>query len=87
MLENLPYGLEANSAILYQDKVPFHAAGTVQAFLEKKMPCFIRNANIPPNSPNLHPLNYCVWSLLQERVNQHKLISSFARLAKILNDK
>ncbi|OQV23383.1 putative 12-oxophytodienoate reductase 11 [Hypsibius exemplaris] len=55
MLENLPYGREANLAILYQDKAPCHAAGTVQ-------------------------------SLRKERVNKHGLISSFDRLAKILQD-
>ncbi|OWA54814.1 hypothetical protein BV898_19208 [Hypsibius exemplaris] len=60
MLEDLPYGLEANSAILYQDKAPCHAAATVQAFLKEKMPCFIPNADIPPNSPDFNPLDYCV---------------------------
>ncbi|OQV19319.1 hypothetical protein BV898_06737 [Hypsibius exemplaris] len=84
--EDLPYGLEANSAILYQDKAPCHAAATVQAFLKEKMPCFIPNADIPPNSPDLNPLDYCVWSLLKERVNKHGFISSFDRLAKILKD-
>ncbi|OQV16605.1 hypothetical protein BV898_09275 [Hypsibius exemplaris] len=86
MLEDLSYGLEANSAILYQDKAPCHAAGTVQAFLKEKMPCFIPNADIPSNSPDLNPLDYCVWSLLKERVNKNGLISSFDRLAKILKD-
>ncbi|OQV25991.1 hypothetical protein BV898_00126 [Hypsibius exemplaris] len=30
MLENLPYGVEANSAILFQDEAPCLAAGTIQ---------------------------------------------------------
>ncbi|OWA54086.1 hypothetical protein BV898_18505 [Hypsibius exemplaris] len=60
--------------------------GTVQAFLKEKMPCFIPNADIPPHSSDLNPFEYCVWSLLKERINKHGLISSFDRLAKILRD-
>ncbi|OQV22089.1 hypothetical protein BV898_03934 [Hypsibius exemplaris] len=86
MLEDLPYGLKANSAILYQDKAPCHASGTVQAFLKEKIPYFIPDTDIPLNSPDLNPLDYCVWSLLKERVNNHGLIFSFDRLAKILKD-
>ncbi|OWA55230.1 putative Endochitinase EP3 [Hypsibius exemplaris] len=86
MLENLPYGLKANSAILYQDKAPCLTAGTVQAFLEEEMPCFIRNADIPPNSPDRNPFDYFMWSLRKERANKHGLISSFDRLTKKLKD-
>ncbi|OQV15810.1 hypothetical protein BV898_10062 [Hypsibius exemplaris] len=86
MLDNLPYRLKANSAILYRDKAPCLAAGTVQASLEEEMSCFIWNPDIPPNSPDLNPLNYFMWSLRKERVNKHALISSFDRLAKILKD-
>ncbi|OQV24131.1 hypothetical protein BV898_02082 [Hypsibius exemplaris] len=57
MLEDLLYGLEANSAILYQNKAPCHTAGTVQAFLKEKMSCFIPNADISPNSPDFNPLD------------------------------
>ncbi|OQV15464.1 hypothetical protein BV898_10339 [Hypsibius exemplaris] len=81
-----PLGLEANSAILYQDKAPCHAPATVQAFLKEKMLCFIPNADIPAQQPRSQSLDYCVWSLLKERVNKHGIISSFDRLAKILKD-
>ncbi|OWA51882.1 hypothetical protein BV898_16343 [Hypsibius exemplaris] len=69
------------------DKAPCDAAQTVQAFLEEEMPCFIRNADIPPNSPDLNPFYYCARSLLKKRVNNLGLIASFYRLAKILKDK
>ncbi|OQV19464.1 hypothetical protein BV898_06455 [Hypsibius exemplaris] len=53
---------------------------------ERKMPCFIPNADIPPNSPISIPSIIVCGSLLKERVNKHGLISSFDRLAKILKD-
>ncbi|OQV11459.1 hypothetical protein BV898_14255 [Hypsibius exemplaris] len=86
MLENLPYSLKANLAILCKDKASRHAAETVQTFLDVEMPRFIQNANIPPSSLDLNPFDHCVWSLLKERVNKYGLIPSFNRLAKILKD-
>ena len=84
MLQNLPYGMRAETAIFYQDKAPCHAAGTVQSFLEKEMPCFVRNKDMPPNSPDLNVFDYYIWSYLKERLNKHRMISSFDRLKKIL---
>jgi hypothetical protein len=84
LLESLPYGIKSDSAILYQDKALCHAALSVQTFLGEEMPCFVRNADNPTNSPDLNPLDYCIWSLLKERLNKHGLISRFDRLAAIL---
>jgi len=75
--ENLPDNLDANSTIFWQDKAPCHAAGRVQKFLEETFSCFVRNDKIPPNSPDLNPLDYCIWSLLKERLNKYGLITSF----------
>jgi DDE superfamily endonuclease len=86
MLQNLPYGMTAKTVIFYQDKAPCHAARTVQSFLEEEMPCFVRNGDIPPNSPDLNVLDYSIWSYLKERLNKHGLISSFDRLKKILQE-
>jgi hypothetical protein len=44
----------------------------------------VRNAEIPPNSTDLNPLDYCVRSILKERLNENGLISNFDRLAEIL---
>jgi hypothetical protein len=66
--ENLPYNLDSKTVILYQDKAPCHAAGSVQAFFEDAIPClprFVQNADIPPNSPDLNPLDYCACSILK----------------------
>ena len=37
-------------------------------FLERKTPQFISPLLWPPNSPDLNPVDYSVWSILQEKV-------------------
>ena len=83
-LKNLPEGLDADSVILYQDRAPCYVGKKTQSFLEENSLRFIRNADIPSNSPDLNPLDYCVWSLLKEQVKKYGLITSFGRLEKIL---
>ena len=43
-------------------------------------PSFIPNTSIPPNSPDLNVLDYCVWNLLKERLNKYGLIPNFEKL-------
>jgi len=81
---NLPYNLNAKTAILYQDKAPCHAAGSVQRFLKVAFPSFVHNVDMPPNSPDLNVLDYCVWSILKERLNKYGLIGNFKKLKKLL---
>jgi hypothetical protein len=71
-------------AIFYQDKAPCHASGRVQDFLRENFPAFIPNAHMPPNCPDGNVLDYCVWSLLKERLNKYGLVSNFAKLKEIL---
>ena len=41
--------------------------------LKKETPAFIDPSLWPPNSPDLNPLDYCVWGILQERVYHDKI--------------
>ena len=84
--KNLPYNLNAETAIFYQDKVPCHAADSVQQHLAAIFPSYFPNASMPPNSPDLNVLDYCVWSLLKERLNKYGLISNFKKLKKLLKN-
>ena len=55
-----------------QDSAPAHRARarpTVK-LLEKEVPDFISVSLWPPNSPDLNPVDYKIWSLVQERVYQ-----------------
>jgi len=47
---------------------PAHQAKETVALLTTETPDFIPPTLWPPNSPDLNPVDYCVWSVLQERV-------------------
>jgi len=53
-----------------QDSAPAHRARPTVKLLEKEVPDFISPSLWPPNSPDLNPVDYKIWSLVQERVYQ-----------------
>lgn len=80
----MPHNLKVEDAILYQNRAPCHATSSVQKFLKENFPSFIPNSDMPPNSPDLNALDYCVWNMLKERLTKHGLISNFEKLKKLL---
>lgn len=57
-----------------QDSAPSHKAVVNQNWLKKHVPNFISVEEWPPASPDLNPMDYCIWSLLEEKVcsKRHK---------------
>ena len=51
-----------------QDSAPAHRARETVELLTRETPDFITPLLWPPNSPDLNPVDYKVWSVLQERV-------------------
>jgi len=51
-----------------QDNAPAHHARETVALLLAETPDFIGPQFWPPNSPDLNPVDYAVWGILQERV-------------------
>jgi len=49
-----------------------YACATVE-FLERETPEFISPLLCPPNSPDLNPVDYSVWSILQEKVYKTRI--------------
>jgi len=56
-----------------QDSAPAHRVRPAVELLEKEVPDFISLSLWPPNSPDLNPVDYKVWSLVQERVYQQPI--------------
>src|SRR6218665_235657 len=54
--------------VFQQDGALAHRARDTIAFLERKAPDFISPTLWPPNSPDLNPVDYSIWSVLQEKV-------------------
>uniref|UniRef100_A0A914DG88 Tc1-like transposase DDE domain-containing protein n=1 Tax=Acrobeloides nanus TaxID=290746 RepID=A0A914DG88_9BILA len=50
-----------------QDSAPAHFARDTQAMLAEECPDFITNDQWPPSSPDLNPLDYLVWSILESK--------------------
>jgi len=55
-----------------QDSTPAHRARPTFEQLEKKVPDFI-SPSLWPNSPDLNPVDYKIWSLVQEYVYQQPI--------------
>jgi transposase len=61
-----------------QDSAPAHSARTTQAWLTTNCPSFISKDDWPPSSPDLNPLDYSIWGVLEAKVNAypHRSIES-----------
>ena len=56
-----------------QDGAPAHRARDTITFLEQQTPDFIPPTLWPPNLPDLNPVDYSVWRVLQEKVYRSKI--------------
>ena len=71
--------------VFQQDGAPAHRARDTVAFLERETPDFIPPTLWPPNSPDLNPVDYSIWSVLQEKVF-HSRITDLEELKTCLID-
>ena len=63
---------------LQQDSAPSHASKFTQSWIQRKIPAFISKEDWPARSPDLNPLDYSIWSILEKRVcaTPHKTVES-----------
>jgi hypothetical protein len=59
--------------IFQQDSAPAHRAHETVAMLRCETPAFIAPTVWPPNSPDLNPVDYKIWGVLQQRVYRTKI--------------
>ncbi|EFO87874.1 hypothetical protein CRE_05599 [Caenorhabditis remanei] len=69
--------------LFQQDGAPAHTAKLSQQWCETHLPAFIPKDEWPPSSPDLNPLDYSIWGVLQNKVNA-KPHSSIEALKKTL---
>lgn len=50
-----------------QDSAPAHKAKMTQEWCQTHFPDFVSSAEWPPYSPDLNPMDYSVWSILESR--------------------
>ena len=58
------HALLGDDFVFQQDGAPAHTARQTQEFLQANTPDLIGKDEWPPNSPDLNPLDYCVWGLM-----------------------
>jgi len=56
-----------------QDSAPAHRTKETVDLLSTETPTFIPTTPWPPSSPDLNPVDYKVWSVLQKRVYKVKV--------------
>jgi inhibitor of nuclear factor kappa-B kinase subunit alpha len=61
-----------------QDSAPAHKAKKTQQWCRQNFPDFITSEQWPPYSPDLNPLDYAIWSILEARAcaKPHKSLES-----------
>ena len=59
--------------VFQQDGAPAHRARDTVELLRMETPDFITPELWPPNSPDLNPVDYSVWSVIQEKVYQTRI--------------
>ena len=59
--------------VFQQDSAPAHRAYDTVEMLRLNTPAFIPPTVWPPNSPDLNPVDYRIWGVLQERVYKRKI--------------
>ena len=69
-----------------QDSVPSHHAKASQNFLRDNTPDFISSQEWTPHSPDLNPLDYSVWDILQELVYEGRR-EPFTNLKDVIRNK
>jgi len=50
--------------IFQQDSAPAHRARETMDLLSRMTPDFIGSEMLPPNSPDLNPVHYSIWSVV-----------------------
>ena len=59
--------------VFQQDSAPAHRAHETIKLLQRETPAFISPNLWPPNNPDLNPVDYKIWGVMQDRVYQKKV--------------
>jgi len=64
--------ISSDNFIFQQDSAPAHRARDTIALLSREMPDFISPDQWPPNSPDMNPVDYKIWAVMQQRVYEKR---------------
>ncbi len=64
--------LEGEDWTFQQDSAPAHRSKQTQGWIEENFEDFIHPRDWPPYSPDLNPLDYSIWGILQANVGRQR---------------
>ena len=68
VLKDLSQSMFSGESFLFQqDGAPAHISKLTQAWLKENIPDFITKEEWPPYSPDLNPMDYSIWSILETK--------------------
>jgi len=65
--------MSSNLFVFQQDSAPAHRARETITLLSSATPDFIGPEMWPPNSPDLNPVDYSIWSVVEQCVYQTRI--------------
>jgi len=65
--------ISGETFIFQQDSAPAHRARETIELLSRMTPDFIGPEMWPLNSPDLNPVHYSIWSVVEQRVYQQRI--------------
>jgi len=60
--------ISGDTFVFQQDSAPAHRARDTVQLLHQETPAFISPDLWPPNSPDLNPVDYQIWGLMQQHL-------------------
>ena len=72
-----------NSWTFQQDNGTLHTHQETQEWCSQHFPSFIDKDAWPANSPDLNPLDYCIWDEFAQAINQDKVTSKSSLIAEL----
>lgn len=72
---------EGGNFLFQQDGAPAHTANRTQNWLRANVPDFLSKEEWPPSSPDLNPMDFCVWSVLEKNAcgKPHQTVEALKR--------
>ena len=65
--------ISGDNFIFQQDSAPVHRARDTMALLRRETTDFISPDQWPPNSPDMNPVDYKIWAVMQKRVYEKRV--------------
>ena len=77
-LEQAKKHFKDHSFTFQQDGTPAHTSSKTQKWCQDHFPSFWNKELWPPSSPDLNPMDYCVWGILESEAcdSSHTLVEA-----------